>query len=835
MYYRCIFIFLFLFISSNKLSAQNSESINPKDAPAIGRVFGKVVDATNYQALSYATVFLSNLKDSTIQYANLVDDDGKFEISTIKIGAYKLIINYLGYKDYVIEKLLIIPPDKINQDIGIIKVEEDSKVLQEVQIVGEKALMQLQADKKVFNVEKSALSAGGSVVDVLRQTPTVDVDADGNISTRGSGNLQVYINGKPSGITGANKQAVLDAIPASAIESIEIMNNPNAKFDAEGEAGIINIILKKNYTKGINGSVYVGYRTVYKNSIGASINFRKKKIGFTTSYNFKFHETHWSGYDRRKNINQDSSFFYLNTDNKGLQKHSYFNTISTQLDYDINEKNTITIGSLFGSNWRENTGTTQYNFLDENQNTYNYFERYRHTKKFNWNVDANVYYTKTFKSNKHNLIIASNYSISVDKDDPQYQQQAFLNDKTIDFNIPRSIENNKTKDRAHSYQIQADYTQPFDKSKSLLEVGTKVTYRNLINDFYADSLNRATNMIILNNGLTNNFKYQEIVNAVYGVFSGAYKKFSYKTGLRMEQTNVFGNQSVGNLDFNRHYYDFFPSIFLAQEFKNNHKLQFQYRRSINRPSAHQLNPFGEQQDPFNIRKGNPLLLPIYTNAVELSYVKNFKKLFLTTTVYYRQSKNPYTMFRTVDSTGISIIDFGNLDKGRNIGTEIIARIQLTKWWNLMANTNVFYNMLEGKVPNLEVSQDANSMTWNLRLISTMKVWKTGEIQLMWFYRGKNKFLQGEIRPMSFFNIGFRKDFLKDNKASIAFNFTDVFRTQSFRIINKGANFEGNTKRNWDSTIASITFTYKFGKQDSKPAQQQKKQDDNNQGIDGGGF
>jgi len=163
-------------------------------------------------------------------------------------------------------------------------------------------------------------------------------------------------------------------------------------------------------------------------------------------------------------------------------------------------------------------------------------------------------------------------------------------------------------------------------------------------------------------------------------------------------------------------------------------------------------------------------------------------------------------------------------------------LQITKWWNLMSNANIFYNMLEGNVPNSEVSQDANNMTWNLRLMSTMKVWKTAEIQLMWFYRGKNKFLQGEILPMTYFNMGFRKDFLKDNKASIAVNFTDIFLTQSFRIKNKGANFEGTTKRYWDSAIASITFTYKFGKQENKSTQSPKKQqDDNGQGIDGGGF
>lgn len=825
-------LFFCLVISTFSLLAQP----NGKDIPAIGRIFGKIVDATNQQALSYASVVLINKKDSTLQYGTLADDNGDFDITQIKIGTYKLMVSFLGYKDYIQEDLALFPPDKIEQNLGTIKVTEDSKVLQEVQIVGEKTIMQLQADKKVFNVEKSALSAGGTAVDVLRQTPTIDVDADGNISTRGSGNLQVYINGKPSGITGANKQAALDAIPANAIESIEIMNNPNAKYDAEGNAGIINIILKKNYSRGVNGTVNVGYRTKYKNNIGVSINFRKKKVGLTTAYNYRLHETHWGGYEFRKNILPDSTIYYLNTNTSGLQKLSFFNTLSSQLEYDINEKNSFSLGGLFNSINRKNTGTTSYDFLDATENTYRYFERYRNTQKASWNIDLNTSYTKTFKTSKHNLIIASNYSISKDIDKPEYQQQFFLNDKTTNAGIPNTVEHNKSDDRIHLFQFQADYTQPFDKSKSTLEIGAKTTYRNINNDFYADSLDRSSGVININNGLTNIFNYQENVNAAYTVFGGLYKKFTYKAGLRMEQTNIIGKQSVGNMDFVRHYVDFFPSVFLAQEFKNNHKLQLQYRRSIDRPNSFQLNPFGEQVDPFNIRQGNPLLKPIYTNSLELTYVKNFKNLFLSTGVYYRQSKNPYTMFRFVDTTGASVINFGNLDLGRDIGTEIIARAQITKWWNVMANTNIFYNMLDGKIPNTEVAQDANNFTWNIRLISNMKVWKTGELQIMWFYKGKNKFLQGEIQPMTFLNIGFRKDFLKDNRASIAINITDILTTQSFRVNTYGSNFEGRTKRKWESTVGSITFTYKFGKDDVKSTQPKvKKQEENSGGNNIGDF
>ncbi|QQR96803.1 MAG: TonB-dependent receptor [Sphingobacteriales bacterium] len=808
-------------------------NFNVANAPAIGKISGKVVDAKTNEPLAYSSLYIESLMDSTLNYATLIDDAGNFELTQIKIGAYKLVISFLGYKDYVIEKLLIIPPDKIDQKLGTLKVEEDSKVLEEVKIVAEKSVMQLQADKKVFNVDKSALSAGGTATDALKQIPTVDVDYQGNVSLRGSSNMQIFINGKPSGITGANKQAVLDAIPANAIESIEILNNPNAKFDAEGEAGIINIVLKKNYQSGLNGNVTVGYGTKYKTNFGVLLNFKKNKINFTVAYNFRFNETYWSGYNLRKNIYNDTSAYYLNTNDNGRQKHGYNNTANINVDYDISDNNSISFGVLFGSNIRKNNSTTYYNFLDNSGELYNYFERYENGKENDWNTDANIYYTKKFKTKNQNLVVSSNYSYANQSDKPQYQQQSFFTDKSINPLIPRIIENNIQKGLTHIFQFQTDYTHPFEKSKTQLEVGAKTTYRNITNDFYADSLNRITNIYEKNQGLINNFNFVENINAAYGVFSGAYKKFSYKTGLRMEQSNIYGKQQVGDLNFERHYVDFFPSVFLAQEFKKNHKLQLQYRRSINRPNTEALNPFGSQSDPYNIRIGNPAIQPVYTNALELSYVKNFKNIFLTTTVYYRQSKNPYTRYRNVDSNGVSILYFGNLDIGRNIGTEIILRAQITKWWSVMANPNLFYNALIGTIPNGEVDQNANNFTWNIRVMNSFKVWKNADIQLMWFYRGKVKFLQGELQPFTFVNLGFKKDFLKDNKASIAINISDIFHIQNFRVTSSGSNFDGSVKRMWESTIANIVFTYKFGK-DVKPSTTKKKED-NASGVDGGGF
>ena len=816
--------------------------------PAIGRISGKIVDAAKSTPLEYSSVTIKNLKDSTIILGSLVDEKGFFEITKIPLGAYELTVSYVGYKDLVKKPIMVIPPDKTDVNLGTLKVEEDASVLDEVEITAEKSFMQVNAEKKVFNMDKNVLSTGGSAVDALKQVSVVEVDQDGNLSMRGSGNLRVFINGKPSGITVANTKAVLDAIPASQIESIEVINNPSAKYDAEGEVGIINIVLKKNMKSGLNGNFTIGYGTKYDANTGANISYRKNNISITTSYNFRFTESYYKGSSQRYNFFPNQSPFYLNTNDRGTS-HNFANTINSSLDWNIKEKNSLSFSVLVSESNGTNKGKVRTDFLDSVVDYLSANNRYNVAKNQNWNTELNTSYRRTFKDNSNDLIIAANYGYSNRKSTPEYTQKA-IDINNTELNRTDLLQHNENTNLSHSGFVQADYTQPFKKSKSKLEIGYKFSLRDINSELYADSVNSSTQQIVFDSSISNQYRYNEMIHAGYVIFGGAVKKvFNYKAGVRLENTNIDISQNVGNQKFKQKYFDYFPSASMSFNLPKNHSLSLSYSKRINRPGFEQLNPFGNYSDPYNILTGNPRMKPAYTHAVELTHVKNIelkpskrdstfqRSIFFSTTVYYRYAYNVFTRYRTVDSLGRSNVSFDNLNTGQNIGVEFTNRTSLFRWWSFVLSGNFYQNTVKGDVPDGEVDATTNSFQYNIRLMNTFNINPKASIQLMVMYRSKIKFLQGEITPMVFANIGFKYDFLKNNKASIAVNVSDVFHTQYFGVSTQGSTFSGNVKRYWESTVGNIVFTYRFGKSESKtPFSKQKKSnfEDSGSGVDGGG-
>ncbi len=817
-------------------------------APANGRVSGKVVDSIKGAPLEYSSVTIQNLKDSSIILGSLVDEKGFFEITKIPYGAYELVISYLGYQDYVKKPIMVVPPDKMDVNLGTIKVKPDEKELEEVQVTAEKSFMQVNAEKKVFNMEKNTLAAGGSAIDALKQVPVVSVDQDGNIEMRGSGNIKIFINGRPSGITTNNTKAILDAIPASQIESIEVINNPSAKYDAEGDVGILNIVLKKNAKTGLNGTFTVGYGTKYDGNTGVSLNFRKNNISFTSSYNFRFTESYYKGSSERYNFFPGQAPYFLNTSDRGDFKN-YANTVNTGLDWNIKEKNTWSFSALFSQSNSNTHGKTNTDFLDSFATYLSSYNRYVDSKSLNYSTEVSSSYRRTFKDNSNDLVLTGNYAYSYDRDKPQYTQKLISADEVENGQI-YLLQNNVNKSILYSGFAQADYTQPFNKIKAKLELGYRFNFRDFSNEMYADSLNTTSQQLEFDSSISNKYDYREKIHAGYVIFGGAVKKiFNYKAGIRVESTNISISQRVNDLRSKQKYFDYFPSVSFSFNLKKNHTLSVSYSKRINRPKPDQLDPFSNYSDPYNILTGNPNLKPAYTHGVELTHAKSFflkpakkdstfqRTIFFTTTLYYRYSYNVFTRFRTVDSLGRSIVNFDNLNSGQNIGVEFTNRTSLFRWWNFILSVNLFQNKISGNVPNGEADASTNSFQYNLRLMNTFNITPKASLQFMVFYRSKIKFLQGEITPMVFANIGFRYDFLKDNKASISINVSDIFHTQYFGVSTSGNTFKGSTHRYWESTVGNIVFSYRFGKSDNKGGQPKQKKsnfEDNGAGVEGGG-
>lgn len=775
-----------------------------------GRVYGTVIDGSTKMPLEFATVILKNTQTNAT-LGGLTDEKGKINVENIRPGNYTLDISYLGYDNFTKEDI-IIHQSQLSINLGKIELLESASQLEAVEIVGEKRMFQLGGEKKIFNVEKSAISAGGNAVDAMRQIPLLDVGIDGNISLRGSENILIYINGKPSGMTGDSQEAILESLPADGIESIELITNPSSKYDADGTAGIINIVLKKNYNRSLNGMATIGYATKYKNNAGVTLNFKKNRINFTSAYNFRFRESNNRGESFRKNIFDQVQYISTNTESK----HKTFNgSVNLGLDIDVTDKATLSIGNVLVAGGGPNEELNMTEFLDNNQIITSSFWRTRDGRRTNFNNNTTLYYSQNFSRPKQNLSISTMYERGFFTRPKNFLQSNFDADGNhIDLIPDREFNENTSSN--HSGILQGDYTHPFTKHGEL-EAGFKVSYRNINSDFYADYFDKTYQETVLDTSKINKYDYKEVVNAVYTSFGGKVKDFNYKLGVRMEQSNLFiDNDKVGKT-YKNTYVHFFPSVFMSQRFAETHEMQLSYTKRINRPNPWMLNPFADYDDPLNVRSGNPYLGPELIDAVELSYLKNWKSTFLTASVYYRHTSDNFSRIRTVDTaTSVSTMTWANIDQSQDIGGEIILRTPLTKWWDIMGNANVFYKSVQGTIPGDDVDNSADNFQWNARVMSNFRFWQGTELQLSYRYNSKRIYLQGSIDPMHSLDIGIKKDFLKNKQATISLNVSDLFNTRVFKVRNTGNNFESDMQWKWETRVFAINFSYKFGRGESRP-------------------
>ena len=774
-----------------------------------GKIFGIVQDADDGSILEFTSLILKS-KQGEQRYGGLTDDKGRFEIDNIQLGTYTLEISYLGYDNYVKDDI-VISASKNLINLGTINLHGIASQLEAVEVVGEKSMFQLGGEKKIFNVEKSAISAGGNAVDALKEIPTIDVTVDGGLSMRGSDNLVIYINGKPSGMSAESQQAILESLPANSIESIEVITNPSAKYDADGTAGIINIVLKRNYNRGLNGIVTVGYGTKYKNNAGVTINFKKKRVNFSQALNYRMHESHNGGFNNRKNIFGDFVNYINSEDNSKYQTLN--GNSNTNLDIDLTSKASLSLNNVLTVGGGPNDEYNETRFYDADNNFERSFIRTRDGSRTNFNNNASLTYFQKFSDPKQSLMMVGTLTNGFSKRPKDFIQNNYdVHGNSIDL-IPEE-ESNNNKNYDISGIVQVDYTHPF-KKHGTLEVGAKMSYRNITSDFYADSLDRTTGLIIPNQEMINKFRYKELVNAAYASFGGDYKGFTYKLGVRMEQTNVdvINNQVEG--DFKNKYVQFFPSFFVSQHLPKNHELQFSYTYRINRPTPWMLNPFMSFDNPLELRVGNPFMDPELIHSLELTYLKNWKSTFLTASAYYRHTLDRFSRIKVVDTlTSVSTTTWDNIDVSQNIGAEIIFRTPITKWWNIMLNENTYYNAVKGQIPGEDNDNSVSSFQWNIRAMSSFKFWQSAELQLSYRYSSKMKYIQGSIEPMHSLDIGLKKDFLK-NKATIALNVRDIFNTMTFEIHNAGSTFDSHMRRKWESRVFSINFSYKFGRSEEQ--------------------
>lgn len=792
-----LFYTFFFLVSSQLLMGQNP------GGP--GKIAGTIKDFNTKKNVEYATVSL--YKGPNLVTGTITDKMGEFVLENLSPGMYSISVNFIGYGSFRKDSVSLMPPN-LQINVGTLFLKPSEKNLNVVQVEGEKDLITLDIDKKVYDVSKNLTNQGGSAADVLSNVPSVNVDIDGNISLRGSEGVIILIDGRPSGLSGSSRKAILDGIPASSIESVEIITNPSAKYDADGMAGIINIKLKKDRKKGLNGSLALSAGTRDKYNAAFTLNYRDKKFNFFTNYSYRYNNNWNDGYTQNAFFRGDSAFFVDQT-NQGLRKGGN-HLARAGFDFYPNQKNTFSVSGSFGYNYNTNLSTNSYLFMNSDQIGQYLMDRNAGETRNGLNYDLNGNWKHTFVKKGRELTVDLAYSGNDGPENAQYENVMY---DTLGswLNTPRARQNT---DRISSFGIttaQADFTEPLRKNM-VLEVGLKGTVRHNDNDFRSESFDFSSGEFRNDANITNRFVYHEQVYAGYFTFSHSFKpQWGYKAGLRVEQTFINTDLVTTQEKNSKKYIGFFPSAHIAYKPKAGWELRLGYSRRINRPWINSLNPFTDYSDPVNLMTGNPNLNPEYINSGEFNVSYTTKKHYISGAVYYRYTKDVMSRFRRVDSLeAISYTTHENVGYGQSGGLEIISRNELFKWWNITANINLYYFQLSSS--NTFGDLNNNSISGFARVISNWKFLKGTDAQLSLNYWAPQAAPQGVARSMWGIDAGIKRDFWQ-NRISVNLGVTDIFNTRRFAINSAGEGFTANVYRKRETRVATLTVTFKLGKQE----------------------
>jgi iron complex outermembrane recepter protein len=776
----------------------NPGDMQNQPKPKIGRITGTVIDAETSQPLQYAIVSVINPIDTTVVTGGLTSKTGEFKIKDIPVGKYIVRIKYIGYRSARTDSLLV-TPNRPGKDFGIIKLHQDAVMAKEVIVTAQKDAILNSIDKKTINVDETILTVSQSATDVLQQVPSVSVDINNNITLRGSGNVTVLVDGRQSAMTGPSRSAVLDQIPASSIDKIEIITNPSAKYDAEGMSGIINIITKKTRDFGANATTNIsaGSRNKYNGNANGNIRYGDFNLYSNFGYRYDFRAN--TGTDSRKNTFNDTTSFLFQGIN-GTSINRYINAMGG-LDYLMNDDNTL--GWSVSYNKPIRTGNQLTNLTNRSSigNILQNNDRNQFQSSGGYYLESSLNYKLTLAP-KHELTTSATFSYEKETDDENFKQIFYTPVEPTIQQQQNSLINNKL------IVLQADYSLPF-KDVGSFETGFKSTLRRLDNDYLFG--NYISQALIKDTNTSNHFLYNEDVYALYATYQGLIGLFGYKIGARYEYTATISDQVTAKKRYNRNYGDLFPSAYLTYKPSFEDQIQLNYSRRINRPDMEDLNPFTDYSDPQNLRTGNPFLKPEYTNALELGYTREMSWMTVTSTVYYRRTNDLNTRIKTTLDSIRTITTYENINNRTNIGLEIVDKFDILSWWNAMITLNLFNSSVSGNLSNQAYANQNKS--WMLQFMSTMNIPDICQFQLSGNYNGPRTTPQGSFKGMYGVNLGFKRELF--DKASLTFNVSDLFNTRRFAYDlssydASGNGFAENLYRKRDSQVFTLTFTYKFG-------------------------
>lgn len=760
------------------------------------KIEGKIIDR-NDESVPFALVSVFQTGDSLATKSANSDLEGNFSLSLVP-DTYTMIIRFFSFETKTISNLTITDQDV---DLGEIVLQPEAKQLEEVVIEMEKNQMKLDLDKRVFNVNENLTNAGATAVDVLENIPSVSVDVDGNISLRGGENVQILIDGKPSGLV-ASDLAGLSQIQGSMIEKVEVITNPSSRYDAQGGAGIINIVLKKEKKNGLNAGIEVSTGYPHKHQASINLNYRTKKMNMYGGVGGNYKKIPGFG-STFQQFNEVDSVFYYQNESKRMRGEKGFN-IQLGTDFFLNKKNTLTVAGIYEQSDGDNLNTNSYTDFNENNVVFKESLREdRETEKENM-IEASVRHEKQFKKKDRSW---TNYAKIISSEDAE---NSVISQTYSTF--PDSLLNQFSDNLENeiNFLAQSDYIHPIGEN-GRLEAGVKSSIREVENNFSVKQQNATGEEVILP-AFNNDFKYNENIHAGYLQYGNKVKKLSYQLGLRSEYSNITTELVRTNEVNERSYLNFFPSVFLSRPVDSSSTLQWSYSRRISRPRSRHFLPFYSFNDDRNLRTGNPNLNPEYTNSFDLGYLKYLDKGSFLSSVYYRHSTGVIQRVTVFDSLGLAQTLPVNLATEHAIGLELSANYDLYKWWKASTSVNIFDTKIIGSYN--EYNLNRNAIGWRGQFSSKIDLNKSIKFQVMFHYLSAQNTPQGVRKSISSLDLAISKEVF-DKRGTLVFGVRDVFNSRKWRRTVEAETYYLESTYQRSRRQFNLTFTYHINPPRSK--------------------
>ncbi len=795
-------------------------------------VKGHVTDKTNGQPLEYATVQVYSMPEKNFVNGVITDAKGKFELKLEK-GHYQFDIQYIGYR--LISKEVNLSGEKLIVDIGKIQLVPDQQMLDAVDIVAEISTYEMTLDKRVFNVGKDVSSTAGNAIEVLENIPAVSVDVEGNVSLRGDEGVRILIDGKESGLSGMSTQDALRTVQADMIERVEVITNPSVRYDAEGSAGIINIILKKEKRQGFNASVSAKFGYPWQAGVGIAANYRIKKFNFFGSYNYNFRSNLGGGYNSTKRFNIDPSTgdtiftqFSEQTTTRTMRRHSHNVRVGT--DFYATDNDIISLAFVYRHSSNRTNPIVAYNDvypLIDSLSLYDEREEKWHEKEPAYEVTLD--YDKKFERSGQSLKASVRYFYNAEVSGSDITELVYPNTEKETI-LSELYQKTKGDESQHNIQATIDYVHPF-ATKAVWEIGAKYTYRGISNISEVSQLDSTDNYTILPD-YSYDFDYREQVAALYTSIGNDWGRWSGQIGVRTELTDIrtvlhnFAGTGQDSINGKKPYINFFPSAHLNFSFNEHNQMQVSYTRRIRRPGYWEMSPFHSYNDNRNIRMGNHSLKPVFMDSYELGYIYLWDKGTFSFTGYYRHGTNMIRRYTfLVDSVYYTQpVNFG---KSNDFGAEAVVQGSVTKWLNLNGNVNFFRSHTKGTIDTTEYV--TKSWMCFVRLSAKFSIKKWFDFQITGHYHAPHVEPLGRRDGQWWIDLALSRDFFNGN-GTLTFNVRDVFGSRAHGGNSWGEHFVQYSTSTWNKTSLSLEFSYRINQQQGKRDRRQMGGDDD----DGGG-